>query len=289
MQHGPVWNPGHDAGQCSHGARKHRMLDRPSIAVRRELFGVTDGASTDHRGGRRNRRALKRAKKAEGNAAGEPNSVSLDEPKRKPRDKSGDKKRDRKPRGNRNVGLSRDLPADTARKSGGLESQNSKPRKARRNLLDAMPRTRSTHPREVRRSRNKRRGLIVPTIITESFTFDGTAGQGLLDTEAYLPPDIEAYRVVSFRISLLCDAAAGADIPTEIYFYDLNLAKRVTLIAAPVVVAGAPIAWDFPCDLISPRNTRIEIVVNNGVALPAEGTLLWDFQITAPTRGGGST
>jgi hypothetical protein len=131
--------------------------------------------------------------------------------------------------------------------------------------------------------------LTVPTIITESFTFDGATGQGLLDTEAYLPPDIEAYRVVSFRISLLCDAAAGADIPTEIYFYDLALAKRVTLIVAPVVVTGAPIAWDFPCDLISPRNTRIEIVINNGAPLPAEGTLLWDFQITAPTRGGGST
>ena len=98
------------------------------------------------------------------------------------------------------MGLSRDLPADTARQSGGLESQNSKPRKARKNLLDAMPRTRSAHPREIRRSRHKRRGLVVPTIITESFTFDGTAGQGLLDTEAYLPPDIEAYRVVSFRI-----------------------------------------------------------------------------------------
>jgi hypothetical protein len=266
------------------------MLDRPSIAVRRELLGVTDGASTDHRRGRGARRALKRAKKAEGDATGEPNALPLDESKRKPRDKSGDQKRDRKPRRNRNVGMSRDLPADTARKSGGLESPNKKPRTARKNLLDAMLRTRATHPREIRRSRNKRRGLIVPTIITESFTFDGTAGQGLLDTEAYLPPDIEAYRVVSFRISLLCDAAApGVDIPTEIYFYDLNLAKRVTLIAAPVVVAGAPIAWDFPCDLISPRNTRIEIVVNNGAVLPAVGTLLWDFQITAPTRGGGST
>ena len=128
----------------------------------------------------------------------------------------------------------------------------------------------------------------MPTIITNSAVFDGTLNQGLLDTEAYLPPDIEAYRVVSFRLSLLCNEPAPADLASQIFFYDLNLLQRVTLIAAPVVTAGDVIAWDYPCDLISPRGTRIEVVVNNGAPLPQPGTLLWDFQITAPTRGGSS-
>jgi len=123
----------------------------------------------------------------------------------------------------------------------------------------------------------------MPTVRQTSAVFDGTAGQGQLQTEPYLPPDTEAYRVVSFRISLYLDQIAAADIVSSITFRNTTTLATETLLFAPTIAAGDLIAWDYPCDLISPRET-----VNNGAALPASALLLWDFQITAPTRGGTS-
>ncbi len=127
----------------------------------------------------------------------------------------------------------------------------------------------------------------MPTIRTTSAVFDGaTPATGELETEPYLPPRTEPYRVVSFRISLFLDAVAPADIVSEITFRNAGTNQVETLIFAPEIQAGATIAWDFPCDLISPRDTKISVVVNGGAALPGDALLLWDFQITAPTRGG---
>jgi len=126
----------------------------------------------------------------------------------------------------------------------------------------------------------------MPTLRYGSNVFDGTSGQGLLETEPFLPPQTEAYRVVSFRISLYADALAGADIPSTITFKNLSTFQTEVLIASLTITAGNTIAWDFPCDLLSRRDTPIEVVVNNGAALPVEAQLTWDFQITAPTRGG---
>jgi len=137
----------------------------------------------------------------------------------------------------------------------------------------------------------------MPTVRQTSVVFDGTAGQGQLETEPYLPPDTEAYRVVSFRISLYLDQIAAADIPSSITFRNTTTLATFrntttlateTLLFAPTIAAGDLIAWDYPCDLISPRETEIIVTVNNGAALPASALLLWDFQITAPTRGGTS-
>ncbi|MBC23831.1 MAG: hypothetical protein CMJ32_07970 [Phycisphaerae bacterium] len=126
----------------------------------------------------------------------------------------------------------------------------------------------------------------MPTVRQTSAVFDGTAGQGQLQTEPYLPPDTEAYRVVSFRISLYLDQIAAADIPSSITFRNTTTLATETLLFAPTIATGDLIAWDYPCDLISPRETEIIVTVNNGAALPASALLLWDFQITAPTRGG---
>ena len=125
------------------------------------------------------------------------------------------------------------------------------------------------------------------TIRQISAVFDGTAGQGLLETEPFLPPETEAYRVVSFRISLYLDQIAAADVPSSITLPRVSTGATEVLLLAPTVVTGDLIAWDYPCDLISPRETEIVVVVNNGAALPGDALLLWDFQITAPTRGGG--
>jgi len=125
------------------------------------------------------------------------------------------------------------------------------------------------------------------TIRQISAVFDGTAGQGLLETEPFLPPETEAYRVVSFRISLYLDQIAAADVPSSITLRRVSTGATEVLLLAPTVVTGDLIAWDYPCDLISPRETEIVVVVNNGAALPGDALLLWDFQITAPTRGGG--
>ena len=127
----------------------------------------------------------------------------------------------------------------------------------------------------------------MPTVRTTSAVFDGaTPATGLLNTEQYLPVQTEAYRVVSFRLSLFLDQLAAADITSQITFRSQVGNVIETLIFAPEIQAGGIIAWDFPCDLISPRRTNLVVVVNNGAALPGDALLLWDFQITAPTRGG---
>ena len=127
----------------------------------------------------------------------------------------------------------------------------------------------------------------MPTVRITSAVFDGSSpATGLLNTEQYLPIRTEAYRVVSFRISLFLDQIAAADITSQITFRSQVGNVIETLIFAPEIEAGGIIAWDYPCDLISPRATNIGIVVNNGAALPGDALLVWDFQITAPTRGG---
>jgi hypothetical protein len=126
----------------------------------------------------------------------------------------------------------------------------------------------------------------MPTVRQISAVFDGTAGQGLLATEPYLPPETEAFRVVSFRISLFVDGVAPADISSQIVFQNEGTGATETLLFAPTILAGSAIAWDFPCDLISPRDTEIAVTVSG--PLPSPGLLLWDFQISAPTRAGGS-
>ena len=75
-------------------------------------------------------------------------------------------------------------------------------------------------------------------------------------------------------------------MPSSITLRRVSTGATEVLLLAPTVVTGDLIAWDYPCDLISPRETEIVVVVNNGAALPGDATLLWDFQITAPTRGG---